>query len=135
MFRKLAIGVAIFMAVNAAPAHAQTTDVVGAIHAAAQNHHVAAQPLLDLSRCESRFDPNAQGDYRWRGGRYVPTSRGPFQINDLPTGLYWHFLSVGYDDPMDPEQASDYVARVAKGEFRKDGVTLSRWSCWALVRR
>lgn len=60
----------------------------------------------------------------------MPTSRGPFQINDLPTGLFWHFLRVGYDDPTDPEQAADYVARVSAGEWASEGVTLARWSCY-----
>lgn len=112
-------------------AGAEPADTVGAIYAAAQNHGVSAGRLLSLASCETggTFDADAKGDYRWREGRYVPTSRGPFQINDLPTGLDGHFRRQGYTDRTDPEQAADYVARVLDGEFVRDGVTLARWSC------
>lgn len=113
-------------------ARAEPPDVRGAIYAAAQIHGVAAEPLIELVRCETggTFRADAAGDWRWRDGRYVPTSRGPAQINDLPTGLDRHFRAQGYDDPTDPEQAADYLARVATGEWARQGVTLARWSCW-----
>lgn len=123
---------------DAGAIEADQPDVLGAIHAAAQNHEVPAAPLIELARCESAgtFDPDAKGDYRWRGGRFVPTSRGVYQLNELPgTGLYYHFKREYPDnDSTDVEAVSDYVARVAKGEFAREGVTLARWSCWSLVR-
>lgn len=126
--------------VGVAVARAEPVDVVGALYAAAEIHGVAPEPLIALVRCETAgtFDPDAKGDYRWRDGRYVPTSRGAAQINDLPTGLARHFWSLGYTDRSDPEQAADYLARVASGEFVRNPpplhphgrVTLARWSCW-----
>lgn len=117
-------------------AKGEEPDTVGAIHAAAQNNGVAVAPLLALSRCETggTFDADAAGDYRWRDGRYVPTSRGAFQINDLDTGLYRHFRAQGYRDRTDPEQAADYVARVSRGDWAREGVTLSRWTCYRIAR-
>jgi len=97
-------------------------DPVGAIYAAADNNGVAPAVLLALAECESRFNPSARGDY----GR----SHGLMQLNDRATGLLHHFYQQGYDDPYDPEQAADYVARVAAGEWAREGVTLGRWSCY-----
>lgn len=107
-------------------AHAATEDVVGALHAASQNNGVPVEPLIAIARCESELNPRAVGD---RG-----RSLGLFQLNTLPgTGLYWHFRAVGYDDAFSPEQASDYVAKVASGRW--PGVSLRRWSCyWTAVR-
>src|SRR5262249_33382658 len=97
-------------------------DPVGALYAAADNHGVEPQTLIRLAWCESRFSPTARGDH----GR----SRGLVQLSTLDTGLYWHFLSVGYGDADDAEQAADYLARVASGEWRDRGITLRRWSCY-----
>jgi hypothetical protein len=97
-------------------------DVQVVIREAAATYGVPAAPLVALGRCESRLDPGAVGD----SGR----SHGLFQLNDLPTGLLWHFLRVGYSDAYDVVQAATYVARVASGEWARDGVTLRRWSCY-----
>lgn len=97
-------------------------DPVGALYAAAANHDVAPGPLISLAWCESRFLPAARGD---RG-----RSRGLVQLSTLDTGLYWHFLAAGYTDADDAEQAADYAARVAAGEWSHQGVTLRRWSCY-----
>lgn len=122
-----------------AEAHHAQPDVLGAVYAAAQRYGVPAEPLVELVRCESKGDAHAEGDHRWRAGRFVPTSRGPAQINDLPTGLAEHFWTwAGYDDRTDPEQVADYLAKVARGDYLRDGtplhpyglVTLARWSCW-----
>lgn len=134
---------------DAAEAHHAQPDVLGAVYAAAQRHGVDPEPLVRLVRCESRGDAHAEGDKRWRyydgaGWRFVPTSRGAAQLNDLPTGLARHFWSLGYDDREDPEQVADYIARVRKGEFlpgRPNApplhphgvVSIDRWSCWPLV--
>jgi len=83
---------------------------------------VPAGPLIALAVCESRLDAGATGDY----GR----SHGLMQLNDRATGLIWHFYAVGYTDAYDADQAADYVARVAAGEWRREGVTLWRWSCY-----
>jgi len=96
-------------------------DPRGAIHAAAQAHGVDAAPLLALAACESRYVPTARGD---RG-----RSHGLFQLNDQPTGLLHHYRALGYADPYDAEASADYVARVASGEFARQGVTLGRWTC------
>jgi hypothetical protein len=108
---------------GAATARAAGPDPVGALHAAAQHHGVAAEPLIAIARCESSLDPSARGD---RGH-----SHGLMQLSDLPgTGLLWHFKSKGYDNAYSAEQSADYVARVAGGEWRHEGVTLRRWSCY-----
>lgn len=116
----LVAAAAVYLA--SAIAHAQEwPDPVGIVHAAAQNHDTPAAPLLVIVACESRFSPSARGD---RGH-----SHGLVQLNDLPTGLIWHFYAVGYDDPYHPEQAADYLARVAAGEWARQGIVLGRWSC------
>jgi hypothetical protein len=130
--------------VQPSEAHHAQPDVLGAVYAAAQRHGVAAEPLVALVRCESQADAHAEGDKRWRAGRFVPTSRGSAQLSDLPTGLAHHFWSLGYTDRDDPEQAADYLARVASGEFLPGRphapplhptgvVSIERWSCWRLL--
>lgn len=92
----------------------------------AEAHGVSPAALLALANCEtgSTFDPRSVGDHG--------TSLGLFQLNTLPTGLYWHFLSVGYLDWTSAWEQADYVANVAAGAF--PGIYLSRWSCWRIVR-
>lgn len=138
----LFVGMALAGALSGASAsHAQSDpDVQGAIYAAARIHGVDPAPLIALVRCETggTFDPETLGDYRWREGRYVPTSRGAAQLSDLPTGLAGHFWSLGYTDRGDPEQTADYIARVYQGEFLRHPpplhpfgrVSMNRWSCW-----
>lgn len=125
------VAAVLLLGVLASPARAETTDVRGAIYAAAAIHGVDPGPLIDLVDCETggTFDADAAGDHRWRDGRYVPTSRGPAQINDLPTGLARHYYAQGYTDRTDAEQAADYLARISAGEWASEGVTLARWSC------
>jgi hypothetical protein len=143
------VGVVAFLAVlllgvgaPVAEAHHAQPDVLGAVYAAAQRHGVEAEPLVALVLCESHGEAHAEGDERWRDGRFVPTSRGATQLSDLPTGLAHHFWNwAGYTDRDDPEQAADYLARVATGEFLRDGtplhpyglVTLARWTCGRLL--
>lgn len=133
--RAASVAVAILAAtLVATPAtvQAESYDPVGSIYAAADNHGVSAPRLLRIAHCESRYTPSSRGDGR--------RSHGLFQLNDLPTGLYWHFLHVGYDDPYDAEQAADYTARVLAGHFLPGGpypaplhpfgiVSIDRWSC------
>lgn len=92
----------------------------------AEAHGVSVWALTALAECESQFNPEAVGD--------TGTSLGLLQLNTLPTGLYWHFLAVGYDDWRSATQQADYVARVLAGEWARDGVTARRWSCWRIVR-
>lgn len=140
-----ALALACLLFLGARIAEAESSDVRGAIYAAAHIHGVDPEPLIALVDCETAhtFDADAKGDYRWQGGRFIPTSRGPAQLNDLETGLAHHFWDLGYTDRTDPEQAADYLARVAAGEFLPGQpgapplhptgiVSLKRWTCWRL---
>lgn len=91
----------------------------------AEANGVSAAAMLALAGCETggTYNPDAVGDHG--------TSLGLFQLNTLATGLYWHFLAVGYDDWRDATQQADYVSRVAAGAF--PGIRLSRWSCWRII--
>ena len=99
----------------------------------ASSRGLRPQPILDLLWCESRFDPEAIGDHG--------PSLGLAQLSTLPTGLYAHFLEIGYSSAWDTEQAVEYLARVASGEFlpgqpsapelHTHGIVSSaRWSGW-----
>lgn len=102
---------------------AQTTDEVTAIiEQTAAQYGANATQMLRLADCESNRRPWATGD---RG-----TSHGLYQISALPTGLMWHFVSLGYSNPYDAHESASYVARVAVGEFANLGITLRRWSCY-----
>jgi hypothetical protein len=102
-------------------------DTHQAVWDAAANHGVSYGRLRAIVACETgnTFNPRAVGDYR--GGR--PTSLGAVQLNTLPSGLYWDFVTRGYDDAFDPYQATDYLARVMTGEFAREGITVRRWTC------
>lgn len=140
--RALLFALAVLAGVASGQAWAETTDVKGAIYAAAQIHGVDPEPLIALVACESEFDPDAKGDHRWREGRFVPTSRGPAQISDLDTGLYAHFkLEYPGNERTDIEAVADYIARVYAGHFLPGRpaapplhphgiVSIERWSCW-----
>lgn len=123
--KRLAVGLLVLLCLLAAlvptGSEAAEPDAIGIVWAAAQNHATPAEPLLAIVACESRFRPAARGDY----GR----SHGLVQLNDRATGLIWHFYAQKYTDAYDPEQAADYLARVATGEWARQGVTLWRWSC------
>lgn len=96
-------------------------DAQQAIHDAAEQYGVSEARLTRVVACESRMDPYAVGD---RG-----RSLGLVQLNTLRTGLYWHFLELGYDDAFNPYQAAPYLARVHAGEFYAEGIGPWRWSC------
>ena len=120
-------GVLLADVASAQERHAPSTrGVRDVIAERAEFHGVSAWALDALARCESRYDAEAVGDHG--------TSLGLMQLNTLPTGLYWHFLAVGYDDWRSAIQQADYVARVLAGEWARDGVTARRWSCWRIVR-
>lgn len=133
MFRfRITILVLLFTFLTPQSVWADNRDPVGSIYAAAQIHGVSATRMLGVAFCESRFNPLARGDSRH--------SHGLFMLNDLPTGLLPHFISVGYENPYDAEEASDYVARVLAGDFLPSGpypapihpygiVSIERWSC------
>lgn len=96
-------------------------DPIGAVYAAAYNHGVAPYILLGIVRLESGFNPYAVGDY----GESV----GLIQLHRR--GLRNHFYQMGYTDPYSAEQAADYLAAVAAGEF--PGVTLRHWTAARLL--
>lgn len=107
---------------SAAPAWGQTTEeVLEILQDRAQAHGASAATLIRIARCESTFRPWAVGDQ----GR----SHGLVQLNDRPTGLLAHFLRQGYTSAYDAWSAADYLARVAVGEWAREGITLQRWTC------
>jgi hypothetical protein len=115
----IALVLAIFVPV---PAEADTgLEEVIRDRAAAPGVTRQVPRLLRVARCESSMGYFWVGD----GGR----SHGPWMLNDLPTGLVWHFYAVGYTNPYSWWQSTDYVVRVASGEWAEGGVTLARWSC------
>lgn len=130
--RTLAATAALVSSLVVNNASADNDDPIGSIYAAADKHNVSVNHMLRVAGCESRFSPSARGD---SGG-----SLGLYQLNGLPTGLLHHFYYVGYDDPWDVEQQSDYFARVLAGDFLPGGpypapihpygiVSVARWSC------
>ena len=133
MFVRIACAVFLAWSIcTAGVTEASNHDPVGSIHAAAQNHNVSVAKMLRVAFCESRFDPLANGDNK--------KSHGLYQLSELPTGLLPHFYSVGYTNPYDAEEVSDYYARVLKGDFLPWGpypaplhphgiVSVERWSC------
>jgi hypothetical protein len=88
-------------------------DIVGIIHAAAQNNGLNAtqtQDMLDTAKCESHNEAYALGD----GGH----SAGLYQLYDGgsagPTnGLLYYYLKV-HADPFNPETQADWVAKLRK---------------------
>jgi hypothetical protein len=105
-------------AVPATQDNAGQRDPVGALFAAAQNHGVNPYVLINIVRLESGFNPYAVGDHGM--------SLGLIQLHQY--GLRRHFYAMGYTDVFSAEQSADYLARVASGEFRRQGVTLSHWT-------
>lgn len=103
-------------------AHADTRDVRLIVIEAAERHGASAPELLRVVNCESRFRPDAVGDYG--------TSFGLAQLNSRPTGLLWHFYAVEYTNPFDVHQAADYLARAFAGEWAEQGIGRWRWTCW-----
>jgi len=121
----LAAGALLIIMVTPGAALAYTRDDTRqAIYDAHINHGVSHAVLDRVVKCETgnTYQPDLVGD---RG-----TSFGAVQLNSLRTGLYGHFLAQGYDDAADPYQALDYLARVATGEFARQGITLHRWMCY-----
>lgn len=121
----IAVVTTLILMLTPGPALAYTSDDTRqAIYDAHINHGVSHATLDRIVRCETgnTYQPDLVGD---RG-----TSFGAVQLNSLRTGLYGHFRSLGYDDAFDPSQALDYLARVATGEFARQGITLRRWSCF-----
>lgn len=89
----------------------------------ARHHGADPEVVVAIADCESSLRPWVTGD--------SGSSHGLIQLSDLRgTGLLHHFLAVGYTDAYDAEQAADYIARVFAGEWRGDGVTPGRWSCY-----
>lgn len=113
-----------FLSTPAASAAYTSDDTFQAIEDAANNHGVSRSTLYRIVKCETgaTFNPHVVGDHG--------SSFGAVQLNNLDTGLYWHFLRVGYDDANNPYEALDYLARVATGEFARQGITLQRWMCF-----
>lgn len=96
------------------------------IEAVAANRGVSFEHMRRVAWCESRFRPSANGDYKH--------SHGMYELNDLDTGLLHHFYYVGYTDPYNPWQSTDYYARTLRGDFDYvdmvyGRVLVGRWSC------
>lgn len=108
------------------PVEAEASEwVIGVIHNRADAHGVSRWLMREVARCESSFDPGAVGDHG--------SSHGVFQLNDRRTGLLAHFHSKGYRTAYSVWEAADYFARTLAGEFRREGVTAWRWSCYRIV--
>lgn len=98
------------------------SDTLAAIEQASENTGISETWISRVIHCEDRtLDPNAVGDH----GR----SYGIAQLNTLPTGLYWHFVEIGYTDAFDPYQSAEYLARAFRGDFADRGIGAWRWSC------
>lgn len=102
----------------------------GVIEATAHYYEVSVDDMLRVAWCESRYRPSARGDNR--------RSHSIYQLNDLETGLIWHFYYEGYTDPYNPWQSAAYYARVMRGDFTGSNapplhpygyITTERWSC------
>jgi hypothetical protein len=78
--------------------------------------------LDQIVRCETRgdeYDPDAIGDHG--------TSFGAVQLHR--GGLLGHFYAEGYDDPFNPYQGVEYLARAMSGEWAYLGIGSRSWSC------
>lgn len=75
-------------------------DVVATITERAQAHGRAPGPMIELARCESKFDPFAIGRL---------DERGLYQLH--PQGLLPTFRAWGYTDWTSAYQQADFVAR------------------------
>lgn len=104
---------ALVLGSGAQQASGQTADdVVATITEAAERHGVSAARLVQVARCESRFVVTAVG----RAGE-----QGVFQLH--PQGLGRTFRTMGYADPFNVWEASDFTAWAFA-----NGLS-SHWSC------
>jgi hypothetical protein len=125
----LAFALGVLVSTNAAAAPDWDDDqwrLDDIIHQMARVYDLDPNALVRTAVCESQMGYFRYGD---RGH-----SHGPWQLNDRATGLLPHFYEVGYTDPYDYNQSTDYVARVASGEWAGRGITMQRWSCWREAR-
>lgn len=74
-------------------------EIQAIIREAAGRHGVSGDRLVQVARCESRFITHAVG----RAGE-----QGLFQLH--PSGLRRTFLNMGYGDPFNAWEASDFTA-------------------------
>ncbi len=112
----LAVLGAVALSTQVAAVQAQgADDVIATIREAAARHGVSADRLVQVARCETggTFNPNAVG----RLGE-----QGIFQL--LPVrGLGATFRTMGYSDPFNVWEASDFAAwAFARG-------MAGHWSC------
>jgi hypothetical protein len=73
-----------------------------------------------IVRCETggTFNPYARGRLGERGA-----------VQLYQRGLLPHFFRVGYTDPDNPYQATEYLWRALRGEWARQGVGAWHWSC------
>lgn len=98
-------------------------DTRAAIAIAAEEYGVSYRLLDRIVRCETgeTYDPYAVGDHGH--------SHGAVQLNDR--GLLNHYHRVtGGASAYNPYASLAYLARVARGDWRGQGVTLDHWSCF-----
>lgn len=118
----LAVLCAVLWLQGAPSVHADPADdaaaIIAIIHDRAAAYGQSGAAMQRLAMCESRMDPNAQGDRNRQG---VPQSIGLFQIHNA--GLFALFRQWGYDDRADPWQAADFTARALAAGLRH------HWHC------
>lgn len=107
------------LVMSAQPVSAQEWTVPAIIAHQAQYYGVSEAKMASLILCESENNPYAVG----KAGEL-----GLAQLH--PRGLLPYFYRVGYTDPYDSWEATDFVARSMRGDFLRDGVRMSHWSCW-----
>lgn len=115
--------VALALLAYAQPASAYTADDTrAAIDFASADTGVSRARLDSIIRCETRgdeYNPAAIGDHG--------TSFGATQLHR--GGLLSHFYSVGYDNPFNPYQGVEYLARAVGGEWSYLGIGSWSWTC------
>lgn len=96
----IVLATTVALAVGPGAVQAQGIEEVQAIiREAAATHGVSGDRLIQVAHCESRFNPHAVG----RAGE-----QGLFQL--LPAGLGRTFRTMGYGDPFNAREASDFAA-------------------------
>lgn len=120
---QMALLLALVLLSSASPVSAFTADDTrAAIDQSVAETGVSHARLDQIIRCETRgqeYNPNAIGDHG--------TSFGAAQIHR--GGLLSHFYAQGYDDPFNPYQSVEYLARAVGGEWSYLGIGARSWSC------
>lgn len=95
----LVLAVTFASGVQQVQGQADEATIIATIQEAAARYGVSGARLVQVARCESRLVPTAVG----RAGE-----QGIFQL--LPNGLGRNFRAMGYSDPFNVWESSDFAA-------------------------